>query len=803
MHDLTIPAEIDPHPTEGASVREIRRALGRNGPLIAGITVFTVLSAVVITLLLPPRYEAEVALRLGGSAKTPASSLLGEEAAPLASLGLGGLGEAEIDTDIGVLRSWQIAAAVVDSLGLHVRLDEPRMARDSLIRVIHATHDAVSGSYVLERRDDGRYSIRAQKLSRPVTLPASVEIGAPFHIGNVTLALAPSSRAASPEQIRLSVRSHRETVEDLREDLEVRRQTGRSKLVEMRYRSSDRLLTAAVPNVAAETFIKYKAQTNKVESRSTVGVLRDQIANYEEQLRAAEDRLRQFREGQQVVSLVDEAEAQVKRLAEFQTQRDEWQVEREALSSLLADIRRSDNSNAPATYRQLATFPSFLANGTVQEILQSLIRLENQRAELSVRRTSESVDVQGIDQRIRELELQLSQMGNSYLQSLDTQIAAADAMLTRFGVQLEAVPERELQFARFEREQRLLVEIYQFLQTRLKEAEIQEAVDLGDVRMVDSARVPEKPVSPKPVINLVLALMTGLVIGTTVAVGRELMIDRPRTRDEIQTAIGAVPILGVIPTVPGRGFLARRGSVRRHSPRGPDIPRGAGSMRSVPTVEAYRLLRARLEILLGSARQSRVVVVTSATSDSAKSLTAVNLAIAYAQQGTRTLLIDADPYRSTSHVLPRDIERKGHGSIVSEREKGMVRTIRVGEEGATLGLIAPGAAVAAPGQIARGPHLIDVLRADYDVIIVESPDLGSLADAAELGALADTMLVVVRAGQVERGALRDTFAQLRQLRIPVGGIVLFEATLEEDSSPWPAETTVLTRIGEGAPMGEG
>ena len=143
-----------------------------------------------------------------------------------------------------------------------------------------------------------------------------------------------------------------------------------------------------------------------------------------------------------------------------------------------------------------------------------------------------------VDNRITQLEEQLGAIGRNYRSSLDDQIASLDAVLARFGSELEQIPEREIQFARLERQTLMLAELYTMLQTRLKEAEVAEAVEDPSVRVVETAILPIEPVSPRPVRNMALAGILGLMLGVGLAFVREYMDTRLHSSDQIEHLYG-------------------------------------------------------------------------------------------------------------------------------------------------------------------------------------------------------------------------------------------------------------------------
>lgn len=768
--------QTNPSP-EGMTLRDLTRSLRRRWALILGVAFATVAAAAVGTALLPPAYEGEVVLRL---AKSESSGSLLESLNPIAKLGLPSMSDEEIDTDVAVLQSRRIAEVVVDSLHLHVALASPRVARDSLLRVTRAGEDAVPAVYELSRQSDGAYAVRVLESDLPVRAPARVARGQALQAGNVSFTLAPAGLAA-PDRIVVEVSAFHDAVEDLLDEMTIERQRG-TRLVGVTYRSGDRLLAAAVPEVATSAFTRYKIGSDRSESRSKVRVLRDQVATYEADLREAEERLRQYREATQIIEPKSQAEAQVKRLAAIQGERDAQRVERESLADLLEQIRLgSPDADDTRLYRQLATFPSFIMNAGVQGMLEALIELETEKAELRVRRTEADPDVEGLTRRIRDLEDQLYRFGTGYLRSVDNQIASADRVVEGFGAEIRAVPAKEAEFLRLAREQKLLEEVYGFLQARLKEAEIEEAVELGNVRVIDAARIPREPVSPDPLLNLSLAAVLGLLLGVTVAVGRGVTDRKVWNAWDVESASG-VPVLGAIP-----GLRTGSGAARSFGRLGSTGEAPAPALLNVgdpagAVSEAYRLLRTRVHPY-SRQQKAQVLLVSSPLGADGKSVTAANLALSLAQQGTRVVLVDADLRAGTLHESLGAAEHPGLMQILlgEAAVEDALQRVESGRPGAPLFFLPHGGSPPHPVELlASAPmrELVERLKQEHEVVLLDAPPMLSVADASVLATAADAALLVARAGSTDRDSLQDAVRELRTLGVNVGGVVLSEAADE-------------------------
>ena len=160
--------------------------------------------------------------------------------------------------------------------------------------------------------------------------------------------------------------------------------------------------------------------------------------------------------------------------------------------------------------------------------------------------------MRALDQQIHELERELRGLAVTYHQGVTDQVRSLDSSLAVFRRQLQAIPEKELQYARLERQPKVLEGVYTMLQTRLKEAEVTVAAKDPSVRIVDAAIPPLQPVWPKPLLNGVAALMCGLLFGVAVAFTREYMDRRVRTRMDVRGSTG-LPVLGLIPRIHRKG----------------------------------------------------------------------------------------------------------------------------------------------------------------------------------------------------------------------------------------------------------
>jgi capsular exopolysaccharide synthesis family protein len=760
-------------------LKDVWSVLAERRWLVLGVALSVFLLIAAYTFLQPPSYAGRTTVRIDD--EDDRLSLLAD-LGPLA----GGGGQGRIETEMLVLQSRQIAEAVVDSLKLQVELLEPRVRRDRVLLVHEAGREVQPRTVELVHAGSGVYRVRHDGPA-PVTGPAAeqMRIGETARLGDLMVELSPRLAENPPERIRFRVRPFGMASAAVQNDIEVMRPNPYAQILSIRYRDTDPFLAAAVPNAAAASFIRHKSTHARSTSTGTVGFLREQVASYEEQLRSAEADLRAYREQMLIVSPRDEASEQVRRLAELRARRDELQSESEALSRLLDRVRTAPSSaeGGRSPYRQLASFPVFLSNRAVQDLLQSITQLENQRSQLLIQRTPQSIDVAGLNERIEEMELQLLHTAMSYQESLRSQLGSLDGNLARFGAMLETVPAREVEYARLLRQQALLEELYTLLQTRLKEAEIREAVVPSNVRVVDAALVPDRPVSPNPVVNLTLALILGLVLGSGAAMARAALDTKVRSREDAEQVTDGLPVLGMIPRIQlASGVAAGARWLRPTRAAAPPTDRMLAERlvtrenpRS-PASEAYRALRTNITFSRAG-RAPQLLVVTSAMPGDGKSTSASNLAITLARQGTRTLLVDCDLRRGHLHRAFGGRQDPGFTHVLMGHVPLEEAVQEISLDGAEnpLHLLSSGVLPPNPAELLSSEsmkQLLQTMRGAYETVIIDAPPINLVTDAAILGLAADATVLVARSGTTDRGALEHAVTQLRHLHVKLGGIIL-------------------------------
>jgi tyrosine-protein kinase Etk/Wzc len=753
-------------------LRDVWNLLVRNWWVIALSLVAVVGMTAAYTWRTIPVYEAATTIRIQEeSADLPVLDIL-------QTLSRG----SEVETEMEVVRSRTLAEDVVDSLGLQLSVVSPRgVARAALLNSVFVERWAPAGIYVLRRQADGSFAITNQEDGSGLG-PVSTTVAAALPGATFTL----REGASLHDEIVLAVRTFDATVAGLQGGIIVSRPNREASIVTVRYQSADTQLVHQVPNALAHRFITRGREVRKTEARSTVQFLQEQIDTLAGQLAQAEEALTGFREVEQVVSLQAEAQAQVTNLSRLQADRNTVEAEREALQQLVNEIDREAQTadpSAPSPYTRLISFPTLLRNQAISELLRTLNVANSERSDLLRRRTLQDPDVVSLTGRIREIEAQLRSTATTYLQGLNNTVRAYDRTLAQFATDLERIPAKEVQLARLERQRNVLVEVYTVLQNRLQEARILEAVEDASVRIVDPAILPSQPVKPRKLLNLFLGLVLGGMLGVGIAFLREYMDETVHTKEDVQAATKGAPVLGMIPRI--REAVGSSGRTAQAGGPGELNSRlVAGRDPRNPVSEAYRSLRTNLTFA-NPDHPPRTIVVTSALPQDGKTTSAANLCITLAQQGIKTLLVDADLRRGVLNNVFDTPREPGLITILAGKcgIADAIRTIDLGASG-TLDFLPSGGYPPNPAEILgsqRMRSLIEALEERYDLVIIDTAPLTVVTDAAVLGTKADGVLLVARANSTEKGALTYSVEQLRNVRATILGSVINDVDFRRDS----------------------
>jgi capsular exopolysaccharide synthesis family protein len=358
-----------------------------------------------------------------------------------------------------------------------------------------------------------------------------------------------------------------------------------------------------------------------------------------------------------------------------------------------------------------------------------------------------SDELERLDQEITRLQLSDGGPRDGAATAPDTGAGAAD------------IGDSELQALRARRD--TLLGQLAVNQGRLDQLNLQAVTQGTEVTVIVPPTSSEGPVEPRPKRAAAIGGLLGLLIAFGLVLVREQLNRGVRNVDELEQAVGA-SVRSTIPRVP---------SWRRRKEARLIMMEDALS----PTAEAYRILQSSLAFLeVGTS--AKVVLLTSATPGEGKSTTAANLAIAFAEAGSRTVLVDADLRHPRLHKFFKVDNRSGLSDILTGRAT-FDEIVKAGgwhQSDSGLALLTAGRPLGHTTKVLNSPALTALLSRlrQADVVILDAPPTLPVADTALLAPHTDAVLVVANPSVSSRPALEQLGRRLPSLGAKVLGIVL-------------------------------
>lgn len=324
-----------------------------------------------------------------------------------------------------------------------------------------------------------------------------------------------------------------------------------------------------------------------------------------------------------------------------------------------------------------------------------------------------------------------------YREAKDRQEDAA----SRYQEQGQKVEQWNREVSKYQRlaaEESELLAHYQTVGQQFREFRTVVGEDVGQLRMeiLEPATLSELPSSPQKSKIMAMALVLGFLAGGALAILRDFMDQTLRSADEMSAVLG-LPVLGVVPAMSRRETIPARG---RKIHLQPDLPEA----------EAFRTVRTA--IFFGAQKGTKTMLVTSPATGDGKSTLASNFAIALAQAGQKTILLDADLRKPMQHIIFEAEDARGGLRAVLMGQMKLSQAIQPTEVKG-LSLLPCGPKVPNPSEMLNGQRftlLLEQLAKAYDRVIVDAPPVTIVADAQILGALCDATILVLRAGKSTR-----------------------------------------------------
>lgn len=405
---------------------------------------------------------------------------------------------------------------------------------------------------------------------------------------------------------------------------------------------------------------------------------------------------------------------------------------------------------------------------------ESYNRYRNQQGTVALDEEAKLILAQTVDLQAKLMEAQQKRRDlisrftpeHPSVRTLDEQIGAWNTEIAKLNARVRGLPNVQQDALRLERDVKVNNELVQQLRNSALQLQLVREGKIGNVRVIDEATRPEKPVGPNRLGIIAVAGVLGLLGGVMLALARNAFFRGIRNAQEIE-AETSLNVYSTIPLSAAQEILARRASEKQ-----PGMHILAAAVPDDPAVESLRSLRTALQFAMLDASSNRILI-TGATPAVGKSFVSANFAALLASTGKRVVLVDADLRKGHLNQYFGIARARGLSELVAgsiRMEDAVHANLLPGLDLITTGMLPPNPAeLMTSGAFSA---VLEQLSARYDFVIIDTPPVLVAADTPSIAAQAGTVLLVARAEETQMGELHESAKRLQHAGKAVTGVLL-------------------------------
>jgi capsular exopolysaccharide synthesis family protein len=556
-------------------------------------------------------------------------------------------------------------------------------------------------------------------------------------------------------------------------------QVGKTNVFDISVKSSSSFASALMVNTIVDKFRESRIEQQKQTIRYSFKFVDDQLKEMKDKLADAEDNLSTFKSSGQITTIDQSSAELVQFLSKLEAEKVNTDLLMADYQNKISEIQNEMNVNGYIDQ-------SFLSpgnnnnqqNSPFSALLKQLSDLELRRLELLQRRTESHPDVIALDEQIYMAKEKLNSYNQNTLtayqiiiNSLEKKLLKITNLMSKYEVKLEMLPAKENRLARLMRKKNVYEKINTLLLDKREEMRMAELSKLQDIAVVDPAYEPLKPVAPRKIFNLIVAIILGGFVGIVGVFLLELKENKLINLDALEEEFN-LPIFAIIP---------KYSNVIRDR-----IKNAVESKEKFVTLmdeqegfkETFRLLKTKL--LFQMEGREKIFMITSCEENTGKTSIVSNLAISIAQENKKVLLIDCD-LRKAALSKMFDVPKNAPG-LIEFIERDVAPTIYT-KVLKNIDILPAG------GTREDSSHLLNSDRmrllfnaidtSFYDYIIIDTPPVTRVVDTLVLGRSIKDAILIVRPGHSFKEAVLGGIQEMLQAKIKLRGIVANAAEIKD------------------------
>lgn len=555
-------------------------------------------------------------------------------------------------------------------------------------------------------------------------------------------------------------------------------------IVEISVESTSPVEASLIANEYADAYRDFNLQVSREKLTNVKEFLSEQRKEKQDELRKAEENLRNYQQSGGIVALDEQAKTLIDQLSKFDADKNAASIELTVSSKNLAQLKEELKKQDPkiAAYTE-----SFISEPVLRALQEQIAKMEIQKtiALADKGQDNNKSVVADYDKKLKELKDKVEQKKSVYTagmlagspdqvklisqrvleEEIKNQAAKSTSqelakIVGTYEKKFNALPQAIIEYARRERERAAVEKLYLLVEEKYQEAQINEQSQPGNVLIVDTARIPSKPSKPNRNLIVIIGFVLGVGMGLGFAFIKNYFDNTVKTPEDIERK--NINVLAWIPQIEGVGSNGNK-EFEFIVAKKPD---------AIPS-EAFRALRTRVQFTRFDKGALRTILVTSSAPQEGKTTVTTNLAGSFAQAGKKTIILDCDLRKPRLHNVFQTNRFPGFTDYVFGQAtfEEIIRESSVPD----LSYITAGTIPPNPAEILGSSQLddfVDKLKEIYDIILIDSPPIIAVTDSEILSRVVDATILVVSANTTEIDLMQKSVELLRHERNTFIGVVL-------------------------------
>lgn len=347
------------------------------------------------------------------------------------------------------------------------------------------------------------------------------------------------------------------------------------------------------------------------------------------------------------------------------------------------------------------------------------------------------------------------------IKGLDKKISSLENELSKLDGKAARLPKTQQHVLRLERDLQLNTLLYNKLLNTTQELRVAKAGTVGNVRVIDHAVIPDRPIKPKSMLIIALSIVAGAVCGVILSFCHKLIKGGIEDPDELEQKFD-------IPVYASVMHSENQKQISRKKISDPLLAKNLDD----PAIECMRSLRTTLHFKLESA-SNNIIMICGASPGIGKSFLAANLSGILAENGKKVLLIDADLRRGSLHATFNLAKYGGLSDLVTGRSElsGVIKDTSFD----AVKVITAGEYPNNPSELLLHKNVTKVMAAaakDFDYLVIDTPPILAVSDAAIIGRYAATVLMVLKSNNHTVREIQQSVKKFEQAGVNIDGFVL-------------------------------